>query len=608
MSHASWRPNVDQQRAIDTLTGTCVVLAGPGTGKTETLVAKTATILQRGGMPLAVSYTRAAAQEVIHRLGSLHERVTACTCHSLAFSLFRQLAPQVFAVPPRLLDTRHHEREAILRTVRRQCQHSPLAQRVGSLSLAELGERVSRVKMHGPSCDDDRDLLGLYEAVKGSARIDFQDLLLLTTQMVREHPVWRAHYQRRYTHVLIDEAQDLDPLQARFLSLLVSQALTVFLDPDQAIYAYAGADSATTLELLRTVEPHTMIALRPSYRSRAPILRSAVRLIAHNPNGQHERQLTPMRSGHLSPRWCRVASQAAEARLTAQTLARLLQRGVPPTDFLCLFRANVYRTMLEIALADHDIPFRLLHGAQKQQPTYLEYGVLPLSAWLLRLADVYAPWIDEAALRIYVGRESAGRLAQRPSGMCLTEAAYDLDERVQRGVAAFLQDEAELRMLARQCRPGVLAEVVQQRLTHHTATPNDNPAELASAVAGCTLFPSLTAFAEHIATLERFRTLPSSAQVTLATIHKAKGRQSRIVFLLGVSEGVFPSQHPGTNVQEERRICFVAVTRAKDLLVVSSPRVIAERATLASRFIAEGHFQRLFFPTSRRIAVLLDRV
>ena len=275
---------------------------------------------------------------------------------------------------------------------------------------------------------------------------------------------------------------------------------------------------------------------------------------------------------------------------------------------MCLFRVNAYRTMLEIALADHDIPFRLLHGAQEQQPTYLEYSVLPVTAWLLRLADVYAPWIDEAALRIYVGGESAVRLAQRPSGMCLTEAAYDLGERVQRGVAAFLQDDAELRMLARQCGPGVLAEVAQQRLTRRTATPNDNPAELASAVAGCTLFPSLASFAEHIATLERFRTLPLSERVTLATIHKAKGRQSRIVFLLGVSEGLFPSQHPGTDIQEERRICFVAVTRAKDLLVVSSPRVIAGRATPASRFIAEGHFQRLLFPTPRRVAALLDRV
>ena len=84
------------------------------------------------------------------------------------------------------------------------------------------------------------------------------------------------------------------------------------------------------------------------------------------------------------------------------------------------------------------------------------------------------------------------------SGMCLTEAAYDLGERVQRGVAAFLQDDAELRMLARQCGPGVLAEVAQQRLTRRTTTPNDNPAELASAVAGCTLFPSLASFAEHM--------------------------------------------------------------------------------------------------------------
>ncbi len=608
MSHASWQPNIDQQRAIDTLTGTCVVLAGPGTGKTETLAAKTAAILRHGGLPLAVSYTRAAAQEVIQRLGLLHEHVTACTCHSLAFSLFRQLAPHMFTVPPRLLDTPHHEREAILRTVRRQCQRGPLAQVVGSLSLVELGERVSRVKMHGPSSDEDRTLLALYEAAKGRERIDFQDLLLLTTQMLRENPLWHAHYQRRYTHVLVDEAQDLDPLQAQFLALFVNEALTVFLDPDQAIYSYAGADPATTLELLRTVDPCTRIALRPSYRSRAPILRSALRLIAHNPNGQHERQLTPMRSGHLSPRWCRVASQATEAQLTAQTLARLLQRGVPPPDFLCLFRTNAYRTMLEIALAAHNIPFRLLHGAQEQQPTYLEYSVLPLAAWLLRLAEVSAPWIDEAALRIYVGSETATRLAQRPSGMCLTEAAYDLGERVQRGVFAYLQDEAELRLLARQCGPGVLAEVVHQRLTRRTATPNDNPAELASAVAGCALFPSLAAFAEHIATLERFRLLPLHARVTLATIHKAKGRQSRIVFLLGVSEGTFPAQHPGTDIQEERRICFVGVTRAKDLLVVSSPRLIAGRETPASRFIAEGHFQRLFFPTPRRIAALLDRV
>ena len=608
MSQATWEPNVDQQRAIDTLTGTCVVLAGPGTGKTETLAAKTAAILRHGGLPLAVSYTRAAAQEVIQRLGPLHERVTACTCHSLAFSVFRQLAARVFTVPPRLLDTRHHEREAILRMVRRQCQRGPLAQVVGSLSLAELGERVSRVKMHSPSSDDDRTLLALYEAAKGRERIDFQDLLLLTTQMLREHSFWHTYYQRHYTHVLVDEAQDLDPLQAQFLALFVDEALTVFLDPDQAIYAYAGADPATTLELLRVVDPRTMIALRPSYRSRAPILRSALRLIAHNPHGQHERQLTPMRSGSLSPRWFRVASQAVEAQLTAQTIARLLQRGVPPTDVLCLFRTNAYRTMLEIALTAHNLPFRLLHGAQELQPTYLEYSVLPLTAWLLRLAEVSAPWIEEAALRIYVGSDMATRVVQRPNGMCLTEAAYDLGERVQRGVAAFLQDEAELRMLACQCGPDVLAEVVQQQLTRRTATPHDHPADVASAVAGCTLFPSLAAFGEHIAALERFRLLPLPARVTLATIHKAKGRQSRIVFLLGVSEGNFPSQHPGTDIEEERRICFVGVTRAKDLLVVSSPRVINARATSASRFIAEGHLQRLLFPTSRRIAALVDRV
>ena len=129
MSQATWQPNADQQRAIDTLTGTCCGACGPGTGKTETLAAKTAAILQHGGLPLAVSYTRAAAQEVIQRLGLLHD---ARNCLYVSQPRIFPLPPAGSAgcllLPPRLLDTRHHEREAILRAVRRQCQRSPLAQ------------------------------------------------------------------------------------------------------------------------------------------------------------------------------------------------------------------------------------------------------------------------------------------------------------------------------------------------------------------------------------------------------------------------------------------------------------------------------------------------
>ena len=608
MTSLPWQPNADQQRAIETLSGFCVVLAGPGTGKTETLAAKTTRILQQDGTPLAVTYTRAAAQELIHRLGPHHERVTACTCHSLAFKLFVRLVPIVGERIPRLLDTRRHEREAILRVVRRQSQrglHSPV---FASVSLAELGERISVIKAGGAATEQERALVALYEAVKGRERMDFQDLLLQTTQLLTDHPAWRVQYQRLYSHVLVDEAQDLDPLQARFLSLLVDHALTVFLDPDQAIYSYAGAEPYTTLDLLGTPAPRITIALRPSYRSRAQILASALRLIAHNPNGQHARTLTPVRPGRLRPRWYRVASPAAEARLTAAAIALLVQRGIAPTDILCLFRANAYRTMLEIELTRHQIPFRLLQGSREQQPTYLEYSVLPVTALLLQLAEVRAPWIDEAALRAYVGNEVASRLLRRPAGTCLTEAADALGERVRRGVGAYLHDYGELHYLARHSTPGVVADVAHRRLTHRTRTPSDNPADLASAVAGCALFPSLAAFAEHIATLERFRTLAVHLRVSLATIHKAKGRQSRIVFVVGAVEGVLPPTHPRTDITEERRICFVGITRARDLLVVSAPRQIAGMATPASRFIAEGHFQRLYFPTPRRIAGLVDRL
>jgi DNA helicase-2/ATP-dependent DNA helicase PcrA len=336
-------------------------------------------------------------------------------------------------------------------------------------------------------------------------------------------------------------------------------------------------------------------------------LTSALRLIAHNPHGQHARTLTPMRPGRLRPRWYRVTSPAAEAQVTAETIALLLQRGIAAADILCLFRTNAYRTMVEIELARRQIPFRLLQGSREQQPTYLEYSVLPLTALLLQLANVNAPWIDEAALRIYVGTEMAHRLAQRPAGLCLTEAADALGEKVQRGVAAYLQDYGELDSLARHCAPGVLADIIHRLLMTRTRTPSDNPAELASAVTGCAVFPALAAFAEHIAALEQFRTQAAHLHVPLATIHKAKGRQSRVVFILGAVEGVLPPTRSGTDIEEERRICFVGITRAKDVLILSAPKQIAGMATPTSRFIAESQCQRLFFPTPRRLAALVDR-
>jgi len=234
MPGQEWRPNPDQQRAIEALDGLCVVMAGPGTGKTDTLTAKTAAILAHGGRPLAVTYTRAAAQELTRRLGPLQEQVTACTCHSLAFKLFSRLTAARYSCPLRLLDTRKHEREAILRQVRRQLASRKQSSVDGLLSLQEMGERVSRIKTLGPQTGDEQELLALYEAAKGTGRIDFQDLLILTAQLLSTHPDWLDRYRALYAHVLIDEAQDLDPLQARFLQLSVDDALTIFLDPHHA--------------------------------------------------------------------------------------------------------------------------------------------------------------------------------------------------------------------------------------------------------------------------------------------------------------------------------------------------------------------------------------
>ena len=578
-----------------------IVVAGPGTGKTETLVAKTAAILAARGHPLVVTFTRAAAAELVQRLGTLRHQATVKTCHALAFQLFRHYGGKG-SVRRRLFHSTM-ERDAVLRRVQVQWhrQHSrPLP-----WTLQELSMVIHRGKIAGPHTADEAAMLALYAQIKGPYRLDFQDLLLETTALLQAHPAWLSLYQQRFSHVLVDEAQDLDPLQARFIAQFVPphDALTLFLDPDQAIYGFAGADPALTVPLFADLAPRTVIALRPNYRSRAPILHSALTLIEHNPNGQegHTRLLIPTRPGTTRPGWFRVRNEIVEAQRIADTIMTLHQHGIALQDLLCLFRTNAYRTPLEIALTQRGLPFYLMQSSQEWHPTYLEWAVRPLTALLLaaHTPDDLPADLERAALRLYVDAAILDRLCTRGE-VSLAGTASLCGETAMMGVQRYQAALDELRALHIVPLP-VLGDIVLSLLRQRDPTFGQQEAMITSALRGLTMFPSLAEFVAHIHQLLALRQTPIDERVRLSTIHRAKGTQSRFVIVLGASESLFPLLRADSDLAEERRLCFVALTRAQDGLLVSAPRSVLGRSLAPSRFVHEAQCQRLVFPTVARL-------
>jgi DNA helicase II / ATP-dependent DNA helicase PcrA len=578
-----------------------IVVAGPGTGKTETLVAKTAAILAAHGHPLVVTFTRAAAAELVKRLGALRHHATVKTCHALAFQLFRQYGGKG-SVRRRLFHS-GLERDAVLRRVQAQWQRQsaqPLP-----WTMQELSTVIHRGKIAGPQTADEAAVLALYAQIKGPQRLDFQDLLLETTALLQAHPAWLTVYQQRFSHVLVDEAQDLDPLQARFIAQFVPphDALTLFLDPDQAIYGFAGADPAQTMPLFANVTPRTVIALRPNYRSRAPILQSALTLIEHNPNGQegHTRLLVPTRTGSTRPGWFRVPNEMVEAQRIADTVVALQQHGIALHDILCLFRTNAYRTPLEITLTQRGLPFYLVQSSQEWHPTYLEWAVRPVTALLLAAhASAALPAdLERAALRLYVDAAVLDRLCTRGE-VSLEHVAASCGDRAVTGVQRYQAALDELRVL-HFVPPAVLGDVVLSLLRQRDSSFGHQDAMVTSALRGLAMFSSLAEFVAHIKQLLALRQTPMTERVRLSTIHRAKGTQSRFVIVLGAAEGVFPLLHVDSDLAEERRLCFVALTRAQDGLLVSAPRAVQGRTLSPSRFVHEARCQRVLFPTVARL-------
>ncbi len=573
--------NAEQRAAVTAMDGPSLVIAGPGSGKTRTLTVKALYILRHypDARIFCVTHTRKAADEMrarIVRHGNIAS-IQVSTIHSLCYRILRKSLGE----PIRILSDYDH---GVIVRLAAQTTGVETDQRqlATVISHAKLGLIERREEV--------RKLLREYERLKGE-RLDYDDLLLLALKKLKA----QGEHARSPTHILVDEAQDLDRVQVKLIKRLSGKKpnVTFFLDYNQAIFSFKGA-LPDEIERIANIYPKTRkFYLLRNHRSTGKILNSANRLIRLNGS---ENSSAPMREEGADPLWVRVADEIAEARLATEIALDLIQNGLKPRDILILYRTNHYRAEVESELIENEVPYSLL----KNTSLFLKEGpFLPLCLRAWRPNDEW----ETTLLRNYVGRRSAAEICSLARELKLTPFETAIEEAIrnpgiEKALDLLLQDLREVQV-HRDKRPQIVADVAWEILQKRGFIVDTREARGLFRLMG--RFETLGQITEQIEKLQALGMASKQQRLHLSTIHRAKGLEHRAVILLGCVEGVLPLQvGEEIDIPEERRLAYVALTRAMDLFVATSPDTLYGEATVPSRFISEMGLRRCEWVKSDR--------
>lgn len=531
----------EQAAAVRAVRGPVCVLAGAGTGKTRTMTHRIAYAVHTGvaaaGQILAVTFTARAAGEMRTRLRDLGVGgVQARTFHAAALRQLRYFAPRVLGGPmPELA-------EGKLRLVGQAAARARV--RVERTTLRDLAAEIEWAKamLIGPeryaveaeSVERDAPMaLGTvaevyseYEQAKNRAGvIDFEDLLLVTAGAIEQHAAVADEVRGRYRYFVVDEYQDVSPLQERLLQAWLGgrSDICVVGDANQTIYSFAGASPRYLLDFPRRYGDATVVRLERDYRSTPQVVALANAVVAGigGASGGARLQLVGQRPPGPEPTLCEYDDEPAEAAAVAAECKRLTDGGIAASEIAVLFRVNAQSESYERALADVDVPYIVRGGERFFQRAEVRQAIVLLRGGA-RSVDPHAGMVD-VTHDVLAGAD--WQHDRPPAGGAARERWESLQAIV--GVAEELAAAA----------PG--------------AGLRDLVAELDARMS-----------AQHAPTVQG---------VTLASLHAAKGLEWDAVFIVGVADGTLPIQHATTDeaVAEERRLLYVGITRARDRLALS---------------------------------------
>lgn len=635
VSHLLDGLNPAQREAVSAGPGHLLVLAGAGSGKTRVLTHRIAWLHEVHGVPMhgifAVTFTNKAAGEMRHRAAMLLPQGTRGmwigTFHGLAHRLLR-LHWQDAKLPEgfQILDS-----DDQLRLVKRVVQALELDEaRFPPRQIAwwinaqkDEGRRPQHIQ---PERDEWASVMlrayTLYqERCEQAGLVDFAEILLRTHELLRDHPPLLQHYRHRFGQLLIDEFQDTNSLQYAFIRLLAGDTGQVFVvgDDDQAIYGWRGAKVENVQKFLRDFSGATTIRLEQNYRSSANILDAANALIAHNPSRLGKRLWTDSGEGEPIDLYA-AYNEIDEARFVIERIRQWVRDGGSWGETAILYRSNAQSRAFEETLLGEQIPFRVYGGMR-----FFERAEIKDTLAYLRLI---ANRDDDAAFERAVNTPPRGigertldevRRSARERGQSLWRAGQAvaqgdaLPARARNAIAGFarLIDTIDEEVAGLPLKDKIDHALVRSGLREHYEQQSkgsidsrtDNLDELVSVASRfvrgddeeTAALSELVAFLAYAA-LEagEGQTEAGEDGVQLMTLHSAKGLEFPLVFLVGVEEGLFPNnksnEEPG-RLEEERRLAYVGITRARQKLVVTYAEARRlhgqEMYGLPSRFLRE---------------------
>jgi DNA helicase-2/ATP-dependent DNA helicase PcrA len=603
----------EQEVAAHFLDGIAAVIAVPGSGKTRTMMERIGILVKKHGIPpeniLGLTFTRNAAEEMRNRLvpvlGDLASRVTLSTIHSFCYFLLKNEG-SVFDI----LSGR--DQIIFMREIMKKLK-------VKDLSIGMILREISLAKNNLITVDEFRDLYSddktmlkvaeIYEAYdkeKSKKMLkDFDDLLMEAFRLLNEKKGVREKYRETFKHLLVDEFQDTNPAQMEVLKLLIDDkgngtSFWICGDDWQAIYGFTGASVGNIVNFRELFPGSNQFILSLNYRSSPQIIRACQNLIEHNLRKIEKTLRTDNPDGE-NVIVLESSSEQSEAMSLVSEIKDLVNgRGYSHKDIAVLYRCNFQSRVVEETFSQHKIPYHIQNGLsfyhRKEVKTLLDY--------LRVISNPNTEEGDEALLSVlnvpnrYIGRKFTRDLEEFSSkeGVRLYEGLKSMPidlPYIRKNVKEFIAFMDSLIGDSGNLEPADLINLLRTALDYDRyVTDEDIPSpddvkiqNLDQLQLAAVRFKDIRSFLDYTETFEDETVSDNREGVNLMTIHKCKGLEFPVVFVIGLVEGILPSKKGDS--EEERRICFVGMSRAMKLLYLSHSLTYLGQAAKKSVFLDE---------------------
>ncbi len=594
--------NPAQREAAETVEGPILILAGPGSGKTRVITHRVAYLIKVCGVKphniMAVTFTNKAAREMEERLeqllGQTSEALTLGTFHAICARILRREAGAI-GLNPRFVI---YDAEDQLNAIKQSLQEIDLDPKQYSPHAIQSMISSAKSRLLNPQQYSERVqsyfeeiVQRVYEQYQGllskSEALDFDDLLMKTAQLFENHPAILSRYQSRYVHILVDEFQDTNLAQYALIKQLAGKYKNICVvgDPDQSIYSWRFADLRNILTFEKDYPNAKVVILEQNYRSTKNILQVASDIISQNVNRKPKELWTGNEAGSLI-NIVESYTEDEESQFVVSEVERLVtQEKLSLKDFAAMYRVNAQSRALEESFVRYGVPYRLIGGTRFYQRQEIRDALAYLrvirnpndNLSLMRIINVPGRGIGQVTVaHLQVRARSDDISLYHALKHMVSEKAFP--SRILPAITRFSIVIDELITKSRELNPAELLDEILESTGYREHILNkehgeerwENIMELRN-VASDYNEPSpeqaLDAFLEKVSLVSDTDELDGTIDaVTLITLHQAKGLEFPVVFIAGMEEGVLPhrkSFDDPDEMEEERRLCYVGITRAK---------------------------------------------